>query len=322
MVMELHNHTPFSIYFITSILFIFFVFFKLVQRSDSKTSSTCKLPPGPRTLPLIGNIHQIVGSLPVHYYLKNLADKYGPLMHLKLGEVSNIIVTSPEMAQEIMKTHDLNFSDRPDFVLSRIVSYNGSGIVFSQHGDYWRQLRKICTVELLTAKRVQSFRSIREEEVAELVKKIAATASEAEGSNIFNLTENIYSVTFGIAARAAFGKKSRYQQVFISNMHKQLMLLGGFSVADLYPSSRVFQMMGATGKLEKVHRVTDRVLQDIIDEHKNRNRSSEEREAVEDLVDVLLKFQKESEFRLTDDNIKAVIQVSSICLVKYGKYLL
>ncbi|KAG4948246.1 hypothetical protein AAZX31_15G048700 [Glycine max] len=307
MVMELHNHTPFSIYFITSILFIFFVFFKLVQRSDSKTSSTCKLPPGPRTLPLIGNIHQIVGSLPVHYYLKNLADKYGPLMHLKLGEVSNIIVTSPEMAQEIMKTHDLNFSDRPDFVLSRIVSYNGSGIVFSQHGDYWRQLRKICTVELLTAKRVQSFRSIREEEVAELVKKIAATASE-EGGSIFNLTQSIYSMTFGIAARAAFGKKSRYQQVFISNMHKQLMLLGGFSVADLYPSSRVFQMMGATGKLEKVHRVTDRVLQDIIDEHKNRNRSSEEREAVEDLVDVLLKFQKESEFRLTDDNIKAVIQ--------------
>ena len=320
MVMEVHDHTSYLIYFISSI--IVFALFKLVQRSDSKTSSTCcKLPPGPRTLPLIGNMHQFVGSLPVHHCLKNLADNYGPLMHLKLGEVSNIIVTSQEMAQEIMKTRDLNFSDRPNLVSSRIVSYNGSNIVFSQHGDYWRQLRKICTVELLTAKRVQSFRSIREEEVAELVKKIAATASE-EGGSIFNLTQSIYSMTFGIAARAAFGKKSRYQQVFISNMHKQLMLLGGFSVADLYPSSRVFQMMGATGKLEKVHRVTDRVLQDIIDEHKNRNRSSEEREAVEDLVDVLLKFQKESEFRLTDDNIKAVIQVSSICLVKYGKYLL
>ncbi|KAH1237614.1 hypothetical protein AAZX31_08G180100 [Glycine max] len=310
MVMEVHDHTSYLIYFISSI--IVFALFKLVQRSDSKTSSTCcKLPPGPRTLPLIGNMHQFVGSLPVHHCLKNLADNYGPLMHLKLGEVSNIIVTSQEMAQEIMKTRDLNFSDRPNLVSSRIVSYNGSNIVFSQHGEYWRQLRKICTVELLTAKRVQSFRSIREEEVAELVKKIAATASEAEGSNIFNLTENIYSVTFGIAARAAFGKKSRYQQVFISNIDKQLKLMGGFSVADLYPSSRVLQMMGASGKLEKVHKVTDRVLQDIIDEHKNRTRSSsnEECEAVEDLVDVLLKFQKESsEFPLTDENIKAVIQ--------------
>ncbi|KAG4399156.1 hypothetical protein GLYMA_08G182100v4 [Glycine max] len=323
MVMEVHDHTSYLIYFISSI--IVFALFKLVQRSDSKTSSTCcKLPPGPRTLPLIGNMHQFVGSLPVHHCLKNLADNYGPLMHLKLGEVSNIIVTSQEMAQEIMKTRDLNFSDRPNLVSSRIVSYNGSNIVFSQHGEYWRQLRKICTVELLTAKRVQSFRSIREEEVAELVKKIAATASEAEGSNIFNLTENIYSVTFGIAARAAFGKKSRYQQVFISNIDKQLKLMGGFSVADLYPSSRVLQMMGASGKLEKVHKVTDRVLQDIIDEHKNRTRSSsnEECEAVEDLVDVLLKFQKESsEFPLTDENIKAVIQVSSNRSIKKNQII-
>ncbi|XP_027329605.1 cytochrome P450 71D10-like isoform X2 [Abrus precatorius] len=277
MIMELHNYYLFSIYLIPSFLFLF-VLFKLLQRSSSSNDTT-NLPPGPRTLPLIGNLHLLVGSLP-HHCLKNLADKYGPLMHLKLGEISNIIVTSPEIVKEIVRTHDINFSDRPNLLSTRIATYNGDSIAFCQHGDYWRQVRKICTIELLTPKRVQSFRSIREEEVSELVRKILAS----EGS-IFNLSQHIYRMTYGIAARTAFG----------------------FSVADLYPSSRVLEMI-AKPKIEKVHREIDRILQDIIEDH--RNRESDRCEGGEDLVDVLLKFQpeKESECPLTDDKIKAIIQ--------------
>ncbi|XP_027931797.1 cytochrome P450 71D10-like [Vigna unguiculata] len=298
MVMEVYYHHPFSIYFIISILFVLFVLYKLVQSWDSNNSSI-NLPPGPRTLPFIGNLYQLVGSLP-HHSLKLLADKYGPLMHLKLGEVSNIVVTSPEIVLEVMKTHDVNFSYRPNLASSRIVSYNNINIAFSQYGEYWRQVRKICTVELLTTKRVQSFQSVREEEVAELVKKVAAS----EGCAI-NLTQSIFPMTYGIVARAAFGKKSKYQQVFISKIEEQLKLMGGFSLSDLYPSSKVLEMM-ANVKFEKIHNEIDRVLQDIIEEHRNRSKC----EVVEDLVDVLLKYQQEndSESLLIDDNIKAIIQ--------------
>ena len=162
-------------------------------------------------------------------------------------------------------------------------------------------------MELLTAKRVQSFRSIREEEVSELVQAIYAS----EGS-VVNLSEKIFSVTYGIAARAAFGKKSRYQQSFISATEEVMRLMGGNCIADLFPSIGVLlQMMSRTkARLEELHRETDRTIQDIIDEHKNGK--SGHCEAGEDLVDVLLKFQqeKDSEYSLTDDNIKAIIQVS------------
>lgn len=225
-------------------------------------------------------------------------------MHLKLGEVSHIIVSSPEMAEEIMKTHDINFCYRPNLLLPTIVSYNATDIAFSPYGEYWRQLRKICVVELLNAKRVQSFQSIRKDEVSNLLKSIYAS----EGS-IVNLTQNIFSMTYGITARATFGKKHTHQKVFQSTMDKILRFLGEFCIIDLYPSIKMLQRMSRTKrKFEKLCNETDNILQDIIDDHKS---SLKEASKDEDLVDVLLKIQREnylSQHPITDDNIKSIIQ--------------
>ncbi|XP_029144042.1 cytochrome P450 71D10-like [Arachis hypogaea] len=288
------------LFILTTFLFLFVLFNLVIKKS---TCNKTNLPPGPWKLPLIGNIHQFVGSSQLHETLRNLASKYGPLMYLKLGEVSHIIVTSPEMAQEILKTQDLNFCDRPNLLFARVMTYNCTNIAFGPYGDYWRHVRKICTMELLTTKRVQSFRHIREAEVLELVK----TISQSQGS-IFNLSHKILSTTYGITARIAFGKKYSYQKDFISCVEEVFGLIGVTNcIADLYPSIRVLLEMMSRGKtkLEKVHRKSDKILQDIIDDHRNSGKCDKEGE---DLVDVLLKFQqKDSEYLLTDDNIKAVI---------------
>jgi hypothetical protein len=227
-------------------------------------------------------------------------------MHLKLGEVSYIIVSSPDMAKEIMKTNDLIFCDRPNLLLSTILTYNATDIAFATYGEYWRQLRKICVIELLSAKRVQSFRYIREEEVSNLVKSIAAS----EGS-VVNLTEKILATTYGITARIAFGKRNIHQEAFKLAIEEALILLGGVCIVDLYPSIKILRRMSrAKTKLEKATRDLDIILQDIIDDHKS-NRREENKD--EDLVDVLLNIQQEnyhSQHPLTDDNLKAVIQVS------------
>ncbi|XP_028799676.1 cytochrome P450 71D10-like [Neltuma alba] len=288
-------------------IFLFTLFFFLLliySRSNTKKSfKTLPLPPGPWKLPLIGNIHQLIGSLP-HHSLRNLANKYGPLMHLQLGETSNVIVTSSEIAKQIFTTHDVIFSNRPHLLAAEIITYNNIDIGFSPHGNHWRKLRKICTLELLTAKRARSFRYIREEEVSALVKDIRSH----EGS-VINLSEKIFTTTNSIIAKAAFGKKSRDQEAFISSLKEIMKVMGGFSIVDLFPSVKVLQVItGMRAKVERVHKLNDKILEDIIKDHKERKeRSSENTE--ENLLDVLLKIQQENdlELPLTHKHIKAVI---------------
>ncbi|KAF7145716.1 hypothetical protein RHSIM_Rhsim04G0014400 [Rhododendron simsii] len=288
------------------LLFVFTVF-RIAKKPRSKTSSP-KLPPGPWKLPLIGNMHQLAvsGSLP-HHTLRKMAGKFGPLMLLKLGDVSTIIVTSPEIAQEVLKTHDIIFAQRPLLLASRILTYDATNIVFSPYGDYWRQMGKICVMELLSSKRVRTFQGIREEEVLNLIRSISQ-----ERELPINLSKKIYSLAFGIVGRAAFGKKSKYQEELISIVEEANPLIAGFTIVDMYPSVKLLEVItGFRRKLEEMSEKQDRVLESIVREHKERKKAESGKGEAEgeDLVDVLLRIQKQGdlEYPLTDDNIKAVL---------------
>uniref|UniRef100_M1AL84 Cytochrome P450 71D6 n=1 Tax=Solanum tuberosum TaxID=4113 RepID=M1AL84_SOLTU len=95
-----------------------------------------------------------------HRSLRNLSKKYGPIMHLRLGNISTIVISSSEMAKEIMKTQDLHFVDRPQimstsiifydctdigftsYYVKSIIFYDCTDIGFTSYGDYWRNMRK------------------------------------------------------------------------------------------------------------------------------------------------------------------------------------
>uniref|UniRef100_A0A2N9FRL1 Cytochrome P450 n=1 Tax=Fagus sylvatica TaxID=28930 RepID=A0A2N9FRL1_FAGSY len=197
----------------------------------------------------------------------------------------------------------------PTSLAIKILTYDSTDIVFAPYGNYWRQLRKICTLELLSPKRVESCQPIREEELSTAINWIASKA----GSTI-NLTENIFTTAYGITSRAAFGKKRKDQETFISIVKEMSEVAAGFNITDVFPSVKLFHLIsGVETKLERMHQEVDRIMGNIINEHEEQKATEKKNEdaRAEDLVDVLLKFHQEhsgdNEFSLTISNIKAVI---------------
>ncbi|KAL0300011.1 UNVERIFIED_CONTAM: cytochrome [Sesamum angustifolium] len=241
------------------------------------------------------------GRLP-HHALRRVAQKYGPVLHLQLGEVSAVVISSREATKEVVKVQDPACADRPESIGSKIMWYDYTDIAFSPYNEYWRQMRKICILELLSAKNVKSFGSIRQDEVSRLVKSLRSSSGEA-----INLTEKVFAFTSSITCRAAFGKVMRDRDSLIAMLKKAVTMAGGFELADLFPSFKLLHVLSWNKyKLLRMRRKLDTILDVIVDEHKLKQSGEF---GGEDIVDVLLRMQKngELEFPITNDNIKAVI---------------
>ncbi|KAK8942333.1 Premnaspirodiene oxygenase [Platanthera zijinensis] len=262
------------------------------------------LPPGPWKLPIIGSLHHLIGELP-HRRMRRLAEKYGPIFHLKLGEVDLVVIASPEMAAETMKTHDMSLASRPQFMGSRIIMYNAGDIVFAPYGKLWAQLRKICTIELLTAKRVKHFKTLMQKQGDGLVEKIRM----ANGSPV-NMTEMLLSVANNTISQASFGMECAHQHKIFEAVKETFKYTSGLDLVDLYPSFSKFlgEITGLRRHLENVHHVLDSTLNDIIAEHEDKYAKKHD-DADEDLVDVLLRLKRTGDLdaSVNMDNLKGVI---------------
>ncbi|KAK9123630.1 hypothetical protein Sjap_013232 [Stephania japonica] len=133
------------------------LFYLLLRRRSKQTN----LPPSPPKLPLIGNFHQL--SKRIHHSLKDLSQKYGPIMLLHFGQVPVVVVSSSSLAEEIFKTHDAVLSSRSPMTTAKILMYGCVDIGFAPYNES-RQLRKICVMELLSVRTVKTFKTVREEE--------------------------------------------------------------------------------------------------------------------------------------------------------------
>ncbi|PPR98888.1 hypothetical protein GOBAR_AA21785 [Gossypium barbadense] len=234
---------------------------------------TRRLPPGPWKLPIIGNLHQLCDSSPKS--IQRLSQQYGPMMFLQLGTIPTLVISSADAAMAIFKGpgggHDLAFSGRP--------------------------------TDLYVAKKISYD-----------LNGIAFAPYASSSSAPVNLKKLSLLLANDVICRITFGKKyggggdggtSRFDRV----LHEIQLLLGEFVVSDYFPWMWwVNKLNGMETRVEKNFKELDKLYDEVIADHVAPTRTKANQE---DIVDVLLRLQKDARQFITLNNqqIKGVLTI-------------
>uniref|UniRef100_A0A0E0KYM1 Cytochrome P450 n=1 Tax=Oryza punctata TaxID=4537 RepID=A0A0E0KYM1_ORYPU len=168
-----------SFYYVPCVILL--VSFLSFLRHLLVANSGRNLPPGPRPLPLIGNILDLDGAQP-HRSMARLAERHGPLMTLRLGGAVTIVASSVDAARDVLQRHDAALSARsaPDIV--RACAHDRFSMAWlPPSSPRWRALRKVCSAELFAPRLLgsQPQRHLRREKARRLVSHVARLAAAA-----------------------------------------------------------------------------------------------------------------------------------------------
>nr|AJD25178.1 cytochrome P450 CYP75B80 [Salvia miltiorrhiza] len=293
-----------SLIICTSILgLLFYLFFQKRRR----------LPPGPRPWPIVGNLPQL-GAKP-HQSMAALARVHGPLLHLKMGFVHVVVAASAGVAEQFLRVHDTNFLSRPPNAGAEHVAYNYQDLVFAPYGPRWRLLRKICALHLFSAKALDDFRHVREEEVGIIVRTLADA-----GHKPVRISETVHVCATNAIARVMLGRRvlghgngggacGDTTAEELKAMVEELMSLAGvFNIGDFIPPLKGLDLQGVVAKMKKLHQRFDTFFNNIVADHKING--SDDTAGHVDLLSTLISLKDVDNGeggKITDIEIKALL---------------
>ncbi|KAL3697650.1 hypothetical protein R1sor_011726 [Riccia sorocarpa] len=270
-----------------------------------------KLPPGPFAWPVIGNIPHM-GTQP-HISLLNLSKKYGPLMYMQLGSVPTIVIQSPEMAKEVLRTQDHIWASRPLTIVGEVFFYDRQDLLFAPIGPLFKLLRRTCVNSLFTPKRIQQFQAVRKEMITLFIQKLLQECKGGKPATVDNMLKetnfnNISKILYG---KSYYGLKTKNVDGSLNarEFHEipelWAKVAGGVIVGDYLPFLRPLDIGGCEALLKTLREEFNVFLTSVIEEHRQRVPAP----GTEDFVDVLLTLPADDQgHRLTEIQIKSFLQ--------------
>ncbi|CAM0957936.1 unnamed protein product [Alopecurus aequalis] len=278
-----------------------------------------RLPPGPRPLPVIGNILDVAGCLP-HRTLAHLAERYGALMTLRLGTVVMVVASSAAAAREVLQTHNATLTGRnpPDAWHSMGHAANSVFVLPPRHK--WRALRRIGTERLLSPRRLDgdALRPLLRDTVLGMLRHVSELA--AYGAPV-EVGRAAFAAMADLQWRAMFS--AGLDEATTSEMHvfarEAVALSLKPNVSDFFPALAAADLQGVrrvfTRHLARVYQLID---EQIEQRRRDREAAGGGRARKDDLLDVMLDMQEHGKDEVDDgmvnvnrDFIKAFLTVKA-----------
>ncbi|KAF8017346.1 hypothetical protein BT93_H2514 [Corymbia citriodora subsp. variegata] len=307
--------SPSSAFF--PLAFLLLVTLKLLSQWLSQPKN---LPPSPPAIPIIGHLHLL--KSPLHRTLHALSQTYGHVFALRLGSRRVVVVSSAETAEECFTTNDVVLANRPIFFINKHLGYNATTVTSSSYGDHWRNLRRICALEIFSSTRLDGFLPIRRDEIRRLLLKLHRISSSDqaldEGFAKVELKSMLSELTFNVIVRMVAGKRYYGEDVAdveeaasFREILKKIGMYGGASNPGDFLGVLRWVFRGFEKKVLRLSKRTDEFLQNLIEEHRgsDKNRGCGGLESKNTMVDHLLSLQESQPEYYTDQIIKGLMLI-------------
>ncbi|XP_042496201.1 cytochrome P450 CYP82D47-like [Macadamia integrifolia] len=312
--------------FVALILLYYF----LCRSHKTKEGREAPTPSG--ALPLIGHLHLLGGHKPLPRTLGALADKYGPAIMLRLGVHRSMVVSNAELIKECFTTNDRALATRPPLTAGKYLGYHYAFFGFSPYGSYWREIRKISTLELLSKSRLEKLRHVRIFEVDMSIKALYSFWAKDNRDHRpmkVEMKQWFQHLTFNVITKLIAGKRYYGNNIGIGNevdeaqrfrkaMTQLLYLSGVFVASDAIPYCEWLDLGGHVGAMKSTAKELDSIIGNWLDEHLRRrihkmpplSRSPSQDEEELDFIDVMISIIPEDHLMSSYDRdtvIKATV---------------
>ncbi|KAL7104155.1 hypothetical protein ACP275_08G226400 [Erythranthe tilingii] len=276
----------------------------MILTLKSRARKSSKLPPGPYRFPIIGNILEI-GPKP-HKSLTKLAAKYGPVMSLKLGALTTVIISSPKAAKTVLQTHDLIFSSRTIPGAAESLSHHEFSMVWLPVENQWRKLRKICKEHMFSVARLDASQGLRREKLRKLRGYVGACSETGRAVDIgdaaFTTALNLMSATlFSLEFAPEFDSDSSQEMKDV--VWGVMKCVGSPNFADYFPILKPVDPQGILKEAKICFQKLFVIFDGIIDDKFKSGGES----GKEDLLEALIEINRRDENELTKNDIKHLL---------------
>ncbi|KAK3038183.1 hypothetical protein RJ639_029637 [Escallonia herrerae] len=270
---------------ILAVLTLFLVVYYLSSRprtAKSRVAKTSAAPEPDGAWPIIGHLHLLGGSQLPHITLGAMADINGPIFTLRLGVHRALVVSNWEIAKELYTSYDVVISSRPKSRAAKHLGYDYAMFAFSPYGAYWRELRKLTSIELLSSRRLELLKHRKKKNSGRVLVEMKQWFGDLTLNVILRMVAG--KRYFGASASGDEAEARRCQKVMRAFFHYP----GLFLVSDMIPFLGWLDLGGHEKGMKETAKEMDSIVEEWLKEHREMRSSAEDEGVQKDFIDVLL----------------------------------